>query len=94
MEPQQPDADVLQCGDGLGKPGTGITAGAHHLLEPRVAVPGLRAVLGRRHHGSARIGRGFASLETGLLHGRLRVYAPPRYQLPRPPAGPAGGSSP
>jgi DNA-binding SARP family transcriptional activator len=44
-----------------------------------------------RHGGAVRIGLGFASLETELLHGRLAVYAPPRYELPR---ATGGGASP
>jgi DNA-binding SARP family transcriptional activator len=32
--------------------------------------------------GSARVGLGLQSFETEILHGRVRVYAPPRYQLP------------
>jgi len=37
----------------------------------------------KRHGGSARVGLGFESLETEILHGRLRVYTPPRYTLPQ-----------
>jgi DNA-binding SARP family transcriptional activator len=35
-----------------------------------------------RHTGGVRIGLGFQSFETGIVHGRVRVYGPPRYQLP------------
>jgi DNA-binding SARP family transcriptional activator len=32
--------------------------------------------------GAARIGLGLQSFETEILHGRVRVYAPPKYRLP------------
>jgi hypothetical protein len=37
----------------------------------------------KRHGGSARLGLGFESLEAEILHGRVRVYTPPRYALPQ-----------
>jgi DNA-binding SARP family transcriptional activator/dipeptidyl aminopeptidase/acylaminoacyl peptidase len=34
-------------------------------------------------NGAARVALGLQSFETEILHGRVRVYAPPRYQLPQ-----------
>jgi hypothetical protein len=36
-----------------------------------------------RHTGGVRIGLGFQSFGTEILHGRVKVYGPPRYQLPK-----------
>ena len=34
------------------------------------------------HAGSARVALGLQSFETEIQHGRVRIHAPPRYQLP------------
>jgi len=43
------------------------------------------------HTGGVRIGLGFQSFETEILHGRVKVYGPPRYQLPKLAVRRSGG---
>jgi hypothetical protein len=44
-----------------------------------------------RHTGGVRVGLGFQSFETEIVHGRVRVYGPPRYQLPKLAVGRLSG---